>query len=448
MINSMQMPKQGLVGDEYLASLFESLTLDNLRLLLATLWDSEEDVPSSRSRSDAIKHIYASAGGVPGKIVAAALDVESRSAMKHCFVGRVRNVQNIATLAAAPLWSEMPFNGIDSRVSFVKKAPNDITICFEHFVVSKEWRQIDEGTKIIDERLVRHVLVVRIDKRAEVATISYPGFSQGSATKVSERITYESLISSFLSYLLSKFQISVAALPMHDAIQALQDAESTRLRVVSAEVEARFGRVSLSTADDNNSVQSMLADMFKGHAKLSAKDLEDLVNTALRDTSANTIIALWKPENVLTRIKFWDVGAEFLFIWNGQNPSLDASTGIVKLLSDIARGISRKGSRDAWAVIAETAAGAVLTPRVLAERSSSITEEASKILLEAARAVLVEPVFRIKSSELLPTLGNMWTRDLAGLTRIHTADNGAVIDGRDPKNIEVGFRRISKEVAE
>lgn len=433
------LPVAGTSGDGYRDVLLASLTLEQLRLLLATLWlGSDKEMPSLRSRKDAEQQILATAN--LERIVSAGLEIEARSAMKHCFVGQIRSTGGVDTLAVAPQWSEFPFTKGEARISSVRDSGDALTVGLEHFVLSKEWKQVDERTKQIEERYVRHPLVIEIQKHAGVILIRYPGVSAGNAAKQEDRVSYESLVDGVLRLISERFSISVSALHIKDAVQTLQLASSPRVRVVSAEVEAIGGRVLLSTNDESNSVNQMLEEIIGDHKKFTREELQEISSSFIRRSSANVMLLFWVQEKIMTRIKFWAHGAEFLIIWSGQDPALPLERRVIQLVVDMSFGVSRKQVVDAWTVIAECQPGGVLIPRVVAERSGLTPDEASKALVEASRAALVEPIFRVKGLLGLDGLTDRWTRDLASLLGNKRA--GGVQVSIDSTDIEVGFRRI------
>jgi hypothetical protein len=57
-------------------------------------------------------------------------------------------------------------------------------------------------------------------------------------------------------------------------------------------------------------------------------------------------------------------------------------------------------------------------------------------------AGLVEPVFRLKTSDVILDTENDWTTDPTALARVFMTDKGTQIDGTHPANIEIGFHRL------
>ncbi|OOW83662.1 hypothetical protein Xvtw_15495 [Xanthomonas campestris pv. vitiswoodrowii] len=349
-------------------------------------------------------------------------------------------MDGIETLAVAPQWSPFPFVKGEARIAVVRASDDSVILNLEHFVLSREWRQVDERTKQIEERYVRHPLVVEIQKRAGVILIRYPGVSAGNASRQENRVSYEVLVEGILRLLAERFTIATSALPIKDAVQTLQLASSPRVRVVSAEVESNSGRVLLATNNESNSVQGMLEEIIGDHKRLTREELQEISSSFIRRSSANVMLIFWVQERIMTRIKFWAHGAEFLIIWNGQDPALTLERRVIQLVVDMSFGVVKKEVVDAWTVIAECPYGGVLIPRIVAERSGSTPEEASKTLVEAARAALVEPVFRIKGLIGLDDVTDRWTRDLASL--LGSKRSAGIHVSIDSRDVEVGFRRI------
>lgn len=66
---------------------------------------------------------------------------------------------------------------------------------------------------------------------------------------------------------------------------------------------------------------------------------------------------------------------------------------------------------------------------------------AKSTLREALAAGIVEPVYTLCVQPVEPV---PWTRDLMSLRRHFTGADGQAIDGADPSQIRVGFRRAQK----
>ncbi|WP_363798295.1 hypothetical protein ABU614_00740 [Lysobacter firmicutimachus] len=432
---------------EYAEELFASVTHEQLRQVLASLYNEGDEVPSVRTRADAVTQIWV-AGQSPKRIAEAVLAVEANAGMKHCFLAKLRDSTGLATFLTTPPATAFPLGRVQARLARVSRNSEVVVATIEHYVPVVEWIEVDADNRTKQRRLQRHPLVVRFYKDTNILTVGYPGFSQGSGTKSEDRVTYEQIIAGLLRYLLEKFNVTVAALPIHPAMMALQQAESPRVKIVRSELEGSAGKLIVSSDDDSTSVVDMVVSMLASTASEATKtEIIAAVSDGLKDASSNSLVAVWNPESVYTRVAFWHSGAELLFIWNASDPSQELVEKIVRLLSEVAIALLRPHVKDAWTIIGELKSGDVVTVGVLAARSNASTEDARKILMEAVRAALVVPVYRLLTTDVISSHRNVWTKDLASLSIVHLTDRGVEFDGTDPRNIEVGFRRAIEEPA-
>ena len=79
----------------------------------------------------------------------------------------------------------------------------------------------------------------------------------------------------------------------------------------------------------------------------------------------------------------------------------------------------------------------------LSDFDVELAENIDRLIAEAAKLGLITPVYRLKGmdDDLDELEEAEWTPQLSGLRKLFETDAGVTIDGSDPKNIRVAFRR-------
>ena len=86
--------------------------------------------------------------------------------------------------------------------------------------------------------------------------------------------------------------------------------------------------------------------------------------------------------------------------------------------------------------------GEVIMCSELASKLGLTAKEAMDLLSDALSEKVVEPVYRLGTTEKIRGYDNsVWTTKLSNLAQVFTLSNGQKLDGRDPHNIVVGFMR-------
>jgi len=199
-------------------------------------------------------------------------------------------------------------------------------------------------------------------------------------------------------------------------------------------------------SEEKLSVDEYLTNFIKPHVKEEFQDkLHSAVREALKNTAPNSLAVLWTRENVVTRLSFWDFGTEFLFIWYGTEQNFFAIEKIFELLISIANQLASSDLSSIFEEFTDTSNNEVFTMSMLASRHKVSINKLKKTTVSAINAGLIEPVYRLNTQEFLQEIPNEWVEDLSSLKQVFTSESGVEVDGRNPSNIEVGFRKIIEE---
>jgi hypothetical protein len=431
--------RQRSKAPEYLQTLLNSLTVDQLRTALAFL-DGEKR-PSVRSRSEA-EDAVVGCGKPAAAIEKALLDVEARSPVRHCVLAMHNGSfpQFIERDSLDQLTGER--KRLVFRMVHQTQSEDIISSTFEHDVEVKEWRQTDDQTKKLDVNVLRHPIIFRQYKKSKIALFCFPGFSQGSGVKSSDRVPYSEIITALMRAIRVAYRIDFASLPVDKCIAALQSSNSTRVRIVRTDMEAAQGRVLLTSPGERKSVNTLLTDFIHPHLKgVDKNNLEAAISEAVIGADSSSVVAHWVDEQVTTRVTPWEFCTEFLFVWHKTNASFSAISRIMELVASVSEQLAEPRYKTVWDFITAMDSGQVTSIRNLRSKVNADEDEVKKIVLDAVNAGILTAVYRLRVTELLVDYPNEWTARPSKLRRMFKTVDGLEIDGRDPSIIDVAFQR-------
>lgn len=430
--------RQRLEGE--LDTLFNSVTLSQLRTVLAAL--SAGPVRSARTRDEVVEQIE-SLGRSTDDVRRAIHIVETSAPSKHClFLWLAPDDQEATQRRLLQSRRRQTSSALTLSDHFAHR--DSTFLVFQHDVEVVDWETNEARTqKNAIRRTVRHPMVVRYRTGLPGLTITYPGVSQGSAPQ-DKRIDYKSLVKS-VSDFLAELGIAFKPLPARACINALSEAKSTRIAIVRATSHPQAGRLQVSSADKDVPVEDVLSRFVA--QPLSAKGislevLKEAFSEAQRNAPVDSLFIHWRRERVFTRLDFWDIGTEFLFVWHDTERDYAITDDIASVLYSVASDIDTPSHSDVWKEVASLANGELILPSEFMSRFTLPEEESRQVLLDALRAGLLQPVYRLHAADNLSEHWvQEWTPRLSDLRRTFIGSDGVTVDGSDPRQIQLAFRR-------
>lgn len=221
-----------------------------------------------------------------------------------------------------------------------------------------------------------------------------------------------------------------------------------RVHRVRADIEAaNVGRFDLSSLKQDKTIEESLADLILPYLEGGAnrEAFIDSAKRAINNTETNFLVLYWADEAVLTRLKFWDIGCEMLFTWHDERASYRAIDGILQLLFETQERLASSANRKhgvtlSW--LSSRSGGEVVRPSIFAEIFSLPSSVARQELVYAVKAGLLVPVYRLNTSQAIEGTLNDWVDDPNVLRRRWIQADGSDLDGANPTNVEVAFRRV------
>ena len=245
-----------------------------------------------------------------------------------------------------------------------------------------------------------------------------------------------------MAFIGSLIDVSFTALPVRQCLKVFVEGANTRVRVVRSDVEAVSGRVSLSSSFQEKAVEEVLLD-YLGELPDEVRALVlDRGRKALGTSTANSVVLFWFDEKVVTRLQFWDIGTDMMFVWHGVPNTFRIVEEIVNLFQMTYQMLPFETTGGPLEWLSKLPAGEIARPAELSSMFGLTAEESRKSLLSAMQIGLLQPVYRVRTAALLIDYPNHWTKDPSALNGLFKIDGGDAIDGQDPRNIEVAFMRV------
>lgn len=434
------------IAPDYVETLLNSLTSDQVRSALVSLRGGS--IPGFRNKND-LDAAVIGCGKSRDLIIKTLLGIEALTPTRHCILNRFQGDADYSSLLGMNFGS---FIGLTFKAVHQQESEGYLSITFEHDVEVIEWayENNDAHSDVKRKKIyrLRHPVILRLNKKTNVALFLFPGFSQGHAQRRENRLNYGQIIGNLISALSTKSNISFSPIPIEGCLNSLQSGDSPRVRIVGGDFEAASGRLSLTSGADQKSVSEMLGDLFGAHLPEAFRaQVKAAAADVLKEVTTFNALAFWIEEKVLTRVRSLDVGAEFQFIWHNTSSSLAAINRIADLLASLSVQLSLETKKNVWDFLLSLEGGKKVTLSFLQTKTNESFEVVKQSVLVGIKAGILRSVYRLNSHATFLETHNNWTPQLRELSKKFRTIDDEFLDGSDPRNIEVAFERVAKERA-
>lgn len=415
-----------------------SLSAEQLRSVALSLRIPLE----GKSKEDMQNTILESGNNLTG-ILNACYKAELHHPRKHLFIAKFSGV--LPTPSPRSFAPQFNKNIGNLRLAYSSLDDTDCYMLFEHVVQSYEMRQLEGETDLYQKvhLSLRHPVTVKIDGARKVILISYPGFTQGRVD-ANKRIHYVDVVRELLNILDEHFGLSTSVLKLRDSLSKLAGSSEKRVIVSRTSPKTARGELDLrGYLSSNSSAADVLTNLLAPYLSIEPENLASGIAEALRNAFSETEIATWKKEGITTRITYWELGPEMLFIWSGVQASISLINSLVDLVTSVETVTSSVEESAAWDLLVQMELDRIFTVTEVVNQWHLSAEHARNIIKTGIKAAIIAPVFRIKTSELIPNYINEWISDLSTLNSKFQDQHGHEIDGGDPANVEIAFKKIA-----
>lgn len=422
-----------------LETLLNALSVAELRVALSRL---EGRTTQSEDQTKAgVAEAIRNSGKSQSSIKEALYDVQAETPFSHCLIAgcdpsAFRAVSNRRTKKIEDRRNN--FRHVHTLVR-----AGTIYITFEREIEVVNWVANESKTIKRKEALnIVQPLVVRFRENSKAVTVSFPGFNQGYVDE-DKRVAYEDELTELLALVDVGIGIAAHPLPIAASINRLLDAKSTRLVRVSTDLFNPAGSLRVTSHSKNAPAEDALVKLLtRALPRLTPEQLRRAVTSGMTDSDAKSIELLWIDERVFTRMEFWPIGCDCLWVWQGTYRDYATIDSVVDLLLG-AMTFAENNNDAIWDRIVSMEPNAMIRLADLSAMFARPNEEVRALLIAAVRAGLLTPTYRLIAEErFLTEIGKQfWEDSLPSLARTFKAEDGKTIDGRNPKHVEVAFRR-------
>ncbi len=326
---------------------------------------------------------------------------------------------------------------LQPQCAVIDKERSRVSLKFCHAVSHFEWLETspDNRRRVVYRQ--RHPVVVSFRADDKIATISFPGFTQGSGTPDSERISYLSISESATANVEELTGIKMHGVQLKGSIDALVNEQPAEVLDVHRNLNLAEGSASVRAGESGADVATIISKICG--ARISPSDLRLLIS----NEEAKDVALFWKKLGLFTRIRFEPSAPELLFIWKGSGSS---SSSIEYVIGRLVR--AKKANTNEAEVsqyLHELQVGDKVWVSGLMQRFSLTEDVALKLLSQAVAGKTLQPRFKIRTEQLLTDYSNEWRPSLLELPSTVVDENGVQVDVLNPSNIEVVYERIAIE---
>lgn len=427
------------VKDTPVKTLLNSLTIEQIRNIISRL-DIQLNSDTGKTRESLIDGILSS-GRDSGSILNCSYEIESLTPFKHFifffYYGEISSTPSSFSTHFSHICKNVP----TLKHTYFKVTPEIIYITMEHQVEVFELEEIHVNTFTRVTHLIRHPICARLYRNNNTLIITYPGFSQGKSIRREDKLLYENVISDVLTFLEELVKIKAKSPPIRLALDKLAEIGSSEIKRIQICQNTAQGNISIKSRQSGLSAEELFVNCLgESIDRNLKKQLMKEFQNNLSSNHVDSMILLWNSYNLVTRVAFWRIGAELLFIWNKSSHNYSKCMDIINSLINVSVDLVIDGP--SMLKISEhfKPGEIIFTEHVINIFGGSPTE-IRDILISAAQVGLLLPIFKIKTNEVLLDYCNDWTPDLLFLRRTFITESNEEIDGSLPSNIEVAFKR-------
>jgi hypothetical protein len=381
------------------------------------------------------------------RLTLAAHRLEALLPFKHVYVYRFsRNgahaglADQVASRFGPALESYHPVDlsniDLQTQCAIIDRNRDRIYVKLCHGVDHYEWLELAEDRRERYQYRQRHPVVIQFHCSDLVATVSFPGFTQGSATPDAARISYSDLCSKAVALVAENTDASFEGARLKPSVDALINEEHSEVIDVRRSINSASGSANFRALEGGVDVATLLSKMFG--MRISASEIRLL----LSNEEATDIALFWQKLGLYTRIRLTGEAPELLFIWKQSGASSLVEYVLNRLLAARQLGTSENDIRK---FLEAMPLGEKIRTSALIQRFDIPEAIALKLISASIAARVLEPRFRIQTDALLMGYQNEWRPLLTDIPAAVQDEDGNEIEVSSPKNIEVSYERIVGE---
>jgi hypothetical protein len=431
-------------------SIIEDFTLDQLRELVAAV-SAGKEIGSLQNKNRAQIIELLGRFGDRRKKTLAAHRLEAITPYKHLYLYSLLDTHSYESLATTfrrefPTlvdgFSPLPRDSasLHLQLCLLDEQQNRIFLKFAHQVSS--WVTVNTSADQRIQKLIkkRHPVVATIYVTLSLVVISFPGFTQGGVS-YKERANYAGIARDVERLFTELTKLELRGFQAKSAIEKLLADPDAQVSDVKRSIRPKAGgKITVDSWEDSSGLAHYISKYLEeGNVTVNAGDVRELLQSGADDD----IWLMWKKLDLLTRIAFQQSVPEILVVWRGAGPDLSKSELALQSLVSHLINPTPNETLAAAEEIDKTDIGGIITPGFLAQRFNMTTDEALRVLTNAASRRLLEVRFRVRTDALIEDFENRWRNTLVEFPDQVTDEHGNILDLKDTSHIEIAFERVT-----
>jgi hypothetical protein len=344
--------------------------------------------------------------------------------------------QKWATLLSTVKPVNLSVRELQVQCALIDESNHRIYIKLCHPVRHFDWVDVDQNNRERLEYISRHPVIFCLRADDSVATVSFPGFSQGSGTPETERIAYSFICENAREVMTSMTGLAFQGLEIKAAVDRLINEKYPEVVNVQRNIQLGDGSASVNAGETGSDVGIFLSKMIG--MKVPAAEIRLL----LSQEESKSIALFWKNTRHFTRIKLEDSAPEILFIWKEAGASVSA---VEHTLTRLMQAVPLKAHEsEVYELIQKLPVGERVWTSQLMQKFGLDEEAVLRLLSDAVRESSLVPRFRVKSDAILLGYANEWRSSWTELPERVEDENGKEIIPSKPDQVEVVYERVAK----
>lgn len=311
-----------------------------------------------------------------------------------------------------------------------------LTIKLVHVVTSAEWARVSPTERHLKKLRERHPIAVTLRFDSGLASIAFPGYTQGGATEADQRVSYEKVAKDVVTIIQKTFSSDLIGLPVRPQLEALLNAPDPEVLDRGRSLrQTKGGSLTVNCHGTKDDTSELLSKLLK--ERINPAD----VRSALREATADVVWLYWPSLKVDTKLTFDEFAPALLFLWRRGG----ATTAH---LEHVLRRLAPRGAEhlvrveQAEAFLGTVSRGDVVRVSDLMQRFGLTRDEALGILTPMLATDQFALRFRVRTNKRLLDYENTWSNALDHLPICVTDEDDQEISLVDAGNVEVGYERV------
>ncbi|VEB41383.1 Uncharacterised protein [Chromobacterium violaceum] len=415
---------------DHLRSLLRSLTVNEIQQIC--LYEVDTDLRAT-GKDELIEYVLNRVDY--NTLVKEANAVETLQPFKHVWLFSIDNqdlLENINWVVGCESENQ---DGVDLIPTYTLQTENANYVKFVHYVPLCHWSLVSPTQKELEVTFSRHVVVLKYLKKNKIFQVGFNGYTQGRAMPGVVRVSYFDILSKVQKWVEENFKLKLSGLQVQNGINSLVALDLFGVKDIRQELNVDGARVGIDLDEDSGRSVSEYLNSSMGASQDSVRDF-------LERGHADQVMLKWEDFEFLTRIQYYELATEIMFIWRGKKVRENVSKAIELIINSVKIGSGEELSKIA-SYVKDKMTGVVTALDIVGLFKVS-AKSAYSVLASLAKEGVVRPCYRVKTNLILIDFKNDWRGNFFDFPDFVVDESGAQIRLSGLECFEIGFEVIKK----